>query len=218
MFPLTGCLSAAARRRRWRVAVSAVYQSQAWKSKADRPCVAPAIWEQRGSSQSLLLLALRLSKTPALCRYPADGAGCGAMQSPAPRQGEPQRPPSSSFFGCGLQIAGCWGAAFKGIWKNMFSPDCAVQRVPWVGPEPPRQHVHQRKVGAGAGWLGASPLAWCAARLPQGLSKKARGKNTLPSSCSPKARNGAPNACLNFSCRLEEGAFLPPVTSHPVIA
>lgn len=157
------------------------------ESKAHHPRVALAIWEQRGHSQSPSLLALRLSQTPALCCYPADGVLPLGPCSPAPRQGEPQHAASSSSFGCGLQIAGCWGAAFKGIWRSLFSPDCAIQRVLWMDPEPPGQLVH--KVGAGAGWLGASPLARCAVR-PQGLGKKARGKKTSPSYCSCKAQAG----------------------------
>lgn len=116
MFPLTGCLSAAACHRLWRGAVSAVYQSQAWKAKH---IILVLLWPSgsRGAAARDPLLALRLSQTPALCRYPADGCCLWGHAVLLPGRVSPSTHHPAAPLGVGSRLLAAGVQLLKGYGK-----------------------------------------------------------------------------------------------------
>lgn len=155
MFPLTGCLSAAACHRRWRGAVSAVYQSQAWKAKH---IILVLLWPSgsRGAAARAPLLALRLSQTPALCRYPADGCCLWGHAVLLPGRVSPSTHHPAAPLGVGFRLLAAGEQLLKGYGKVCFPQTVPCKGCPgWT--RSPLSSMCTRWEQALAGWV---PVPW----------------------------------------------------------
>lgn len=126
------------------------------ESKAHHPRVALAIWEQRGHSQSPSLLALRLSQTPALCCYPADGCCLWGRAVLLPGRVSPSTQHPAAPLGVGSRLLAAGEQLLKG-----YGEVCFPQTVPYKGcsgwTQSPLGSSCTRWERALAGWV---PLPW----------------------------------------------------------